>query len=218
MSYFGPLRSLRVAAYLCLMSCAAKQIVDIYRRHASAWTRARGTCLTERNWIDRFLGMLPPSAQVLDIGCGSGEPIAHYLVEHGCSVTGLDSSPEMIGMFASNLPGQVGIVADMRQLELSRDFDGLLAWDSFFHLTYDDQRAMFPVFAQHVRRSGPLMFTSGPTHGEAIGTLEGDPLYHASLAPAEYRRLLDLEGFDVVAHVPEDPTCGGRTVWLSQRR
>jgi hypothetical protein len=48
--------------------------------------------------------------------------------------------------------------------------------------------------------------------------LEGDPLYHASLAPSEYERLLNDNRFDVVSHVPEDATCDGRTVWLAQRR
>jgi SAM-dependent methyltransferase len=200
------------------MSSAAKEIISIYRRHAHAWTEARGKRLVERNWVDRFLEMLPRSAHLLDIGCGSGEPIARYLIERGCRVTGVDSSPEMIGMFAANFPEQVAIVADMRELQLGTDYDGLLAWDSFFHLNHDDQRAMFPFFAQHARPSAPFMFTTGPAHGEAIGRLEGDPLYHASLAPSEYLHLLELHGFDLVAHVPEDPACGGRTVWLAQRR
>jgi cyclopropane fatty-acyl-phospholipid synthase-like methyltransferase len=162
--------------------------------------------------------MLPRSAHVLDIGCGSGEPIAHYLVEQGCSVTGVDSSPEMIAMFSANLPGQEAILSDMRGMDLGAEYDGLVAWDSFFHLTYEDQRAMFPRFAQHARSGAPLMFTSGPMHGEAISNLEGDPLYHASLSPTEYRHLLVINDLDVVSHVSEDPTCGGRTVWLAQRR
>ena len=133
------------------MSSAAKDIISVYRRHARAWTEARGKHLTERNWMDRFRELLPRSAHVLDIGCGSGEPIARYLIDQGCSVTGVDSSPEMIGMFAANFPKQVGIVADMRKLQLDADYDGLLAWDSFFHLNHDDQRAMFPIFARHAR-------------------------------------------------------------------
>ncbi|MFY9658132.1 MAG: hypothetical protein WAK01_16395 [Methylocystis sp.] len=35
-----------------------------------------------------------------------------------------------------------------------------------------------------------MMFTSGPAHGEAVGELYGEPLYHASLNPTEYRALL----------------------------
>ena len=59
------------------------------------------------------------------------------------------------------------------------------------------------------------MFTSGPAEGSAVGELEGEPLYHGSLDPDEYRILLDSAGFRVVNHVAEDPSCGSRTVWLA---
>ena len=62
------------------------------------------------------------------------------------------------------------------------------------------------------------MFTSGPAYGEAIGEWRGEPLYHASLDPAEYRALLDENDFEVVAHVAEDPACGHHTIWLARLR
>ena len=105
----------------------------------------------------------------------------------------------------------------MRSLGLDRRFDGILAWDSFFHLTPDDQRAMFAVFGRHAASSTVLMFNSGPSHGEEIGSYRGDPLYHASLDVAEYRNLLSGIGFEVISHVVEDwQSGGGRTVWLAQ--
>ena len=63
-----------------------------------------------------------------------------------------------------------------------------------------------------------LMFTSGPAHGEAIGSYRGEPLYHASLDAAEYRTLLSANGFEVMAHMVEDPNCGHHTIWLAQLR
>lgn len=77
---------------------------------------------------------------------------------------------------------------------------------------------MFPVFAAQTAPSAALMFTSGPEAGEAIGSFAGEPLYHASLAPQEYRALLDRYGFDVVEYAANDPTCGGHTIWLAQKR
>jgi len=60
------------------------------------------------------------------------------------------------------------------------------------------------------------MFTSGTSHGTAMGLLHGDPLYHASLDPEEYRALLAANGFELIAHLAEDPECGHRTIWLAQ--
>jgi len=75
---------------------------------------------------------------------------------------------------------------------------------------------MFPIFRAHAGPGTALMFTSGSAHGESIGSYHGEPLYHASLSPVEYRTLLESNGFGLEAHVVEDPTCGGHTVWLAR--
>jgi hypothetical protein len=121
----------------------------------------------------------------------------------------------MIGLCRARFPDSEWLVADMRELELGRRFDGVLAWDSFFHLGIADQREMFPRFAAHARRGAALMFTSGPAEGEAIGSWCDEPLYHASLGPAEYEHLLVTNGFAVRAYVAKDPQCGDHTVWLA---
>ena len=198
------------------MASEAERIIGLYERHAEEWDRDRGRSLFEKAWLDRFLALLPQKASILDIGCGSAEPVARYLIEKGCDVTGIDSSSTLIGMCKDRFPDQDWIVADMRTLSLDRRFDGILAWDSFFHLCPEDQRKMFPIFRRHAGTKAALMFTSGPSHGEAIGTYKGEPLYHGSLDGAEYRSLLDQNGFDVVSHVVEDPNCGDHTVWLAQ--
>ena len=200
------------------MLTAAKEIVGLYERHAGAFDEARGRTLFEAPWLERFLALLAPGASVLDIGCGSAEPIARYLIENGFAVSGVDSSPSLVGLCRARFPDRDWQVADMRALALGRKFDGLLAWDSFFHLTPEDQRGMFAVFRAHAAAGAALMFTSGPSHGEAIGSFGGESLYHGSLAPSEYRALLAENGFDVVAHKAEDPDCGGHTIWLAQLR
>ena len=200
------------------MASESEKIVELYQRHARAWASERGNNLFETPWLDQFLALIPHGAGIVDIGCGSAEPIARYFIEKGYDVTGVDSSPTLIDICKTRFPRQEWIVADMRTLSLGRTFSGILAWDSFFHLCPEDQRRMFPIFRKHAAPNAALMFTSGPSHGEAIGTFRGEPLYHASLDQTEYRSLLDDSGFDVVAHVVEDPTCGHHTIWLAQLR
>jgi SAM-dependent methyltransferase len=196
----------------------AAGIIDLYQRKALDWIESRArTGLFEKTWLDRFRALLPPAGPILDLGCGSAEPMAAYLIGLGHAVVGVDSSLAMIDVCRKHFPKQEWIVADMRELALQRKFSGILAWDSFFHLCHDDQRRMFPVFRAHAAPEAALMFTSGPAHGEAIGSFGGEPLYHASLDPAEYRSLLDQNGFRVMSHVVEDPDCGGHTIWLAQR-
>jgi hypothetical protein len=121
----------------------------------------------------------------------------------------------MIALCRVRFPDSEWHVADMRTLELGRRFDGVVAWDSFFHLSIDDQREMLPRIARHAKSGAPWMFTSGSAEGEAIGSYCDEPLYHASLGPAEYERRLATCGFVVRAYVAEDAGCGGHTVWLA---
>ncbi len=190
---------------------------DLYERHAHAYDRDRGRSLQERAWLDRFLALLPAGGSVLDLGCGMGEPIARYFLGCGVSVVGIDSSPTLIALCRERFPGSEWLLGDMRTVNLGQRVDGIVAWDSFFHLGPDDQRAMFPRFAAHARPGAALMFTSGTEHGEAIGSFCEEPLYHSSLATAEYEHLLTTNGFVVSGYIGHDPHCGGHTVWLATR-
>ena len=192
-----------------------QHVIDLYERHAGDFDGARSRSLQERSWLDRFLAHAPRSGTVLDVGCGAAEPIAAYMIASGRQVTGVDSSPSMIGLAESRYAACEWIIGDMRQLALGRRFDGILAWDSFFHLHADDQRGMFSRFADHANAGAPLMFTSGTSHGEVVGSCFGEPLFHASLDSSEYMDLLEANGFEVRQHVIEDPDCGGHTVWLA---
>lgn len=198
------------------MTGMADDIVGLYDRNAGRYDSLRNRSLFEKPWLDRFLDGMPAGGTVLDIGCGMGEPIARHVADCGREMTGIDSSANMIALCRGRMPEQQWLVADMRGLALGRQFAGLIAWDSVFHLSFDDQRAMFSVFAAHALPGAILMFTSGPRHGEAIGTFEGAPLYHASLAPDEYRALLAENHFEVLDYRPEDPGCGGHTIWLAR--
>lgn len=199
------------------MSTPAERIAGLYEEHAAAWDAARGRHGMERAWLDAFAALVPPGGTVLDVGCGAGEPIAADLAGRGFRLTGIDSAPSLLALCRARFPDAEWVHADMRTLSLGRRFGGIVAWDSFFHLSMDDQRAMFPVFAAHAAPGAPLMFTSGPAAGEAMGEFQGEPLYHASLDPEEYRSLLAAHGFAVVRHVADDPECGHHTIWLARR-
>lgn len=200
------------------MADPAAEIRALYQRHAAAFARQRGQSLIERGWLETFAEGLPAAARVLDIGCGSGAPIGGWLLGRGFRLAGIDTAPALLDMARAGFPQAEWIEADMRAIPLAGPFDGLIAWHSFFHLPHDDQRAMFGQFARLAAPGARLMFTSGTSHGEAIGRFEGERLYHASLDPGEYRALLAAHGFTLLRHRAEDPECGGATVWLAERR
>lgn len=111
-------------------------VAALYERHAAGWDEDRRHARPpgEFGWIRRFASAAGAGGRVLDLGCGSGEPIGRDLIEAGLRVTGVDASPALIALCAERFPEQEWLVADMRELALSRQFQGLLAWHSLFHL------------------------------------------------------------------------------------
>ncbi|MDF0600057.1 methyltransferase domain-containing protein [Psychromarinibacter sp. C21-152] len=194
-----------------------EDVLPTYDRVARGYDASRNRTLFERRWLDRMLNFAP-GRRVLDLGCGSGRPIATYLADRRCRITGVDGAPSMIALFRQNVPGAKAVRADMRGLDLEERFDAILTWDSFFHLSPGDQRAMFPVFAAHAGPRAVLMITTGHVAAEPIGRVEGEPVYHASLAPQDYADLMSAHGFEVLDYRPQDPACAGHTVWLARAR
>jgi cyclopropane fatty-acyl-phospholipid synthase-like methyltransferase len=196
----------------------AERIAEIYETVAADYERARSRAFFERPYLERVLAQLAGPSDVLDLGCGCGEPIARFFIEAGHRVTGVDVAEAMLARCRARFAGHAWIAHDMRSLNLKKSFGAIIAWDSFFHLPPDDQRAMFPVFARHAAPGAALLFTSGSAEGVSLGQMFGHELYHASLATAEYERLLSQHGFAVSLHRVADPQCGEHTVWLALRR
>lgn len=189
-----------------------------YEANADLWDSARSRRLLEKPWLDRLQAHAPPGSDVLDLGCGTGDPIARYLIERGCRVTGVDFATTMLAIARRRFPAQTWLETDMRLLDLGRRFAGIVAWDSFFHLTRDEQRDLLPRLAAHLAPGGALLVTVGPDEGEAVGRVGTSEVYHASLSPAEYARRLGTVGIEVAGFVASDPACAGHSVLLAVHR
>lgn len=113
----------------------------LYETHARAFDRDRGRSLMEHAYLEEIVATLKPNARVMDLGCGAGEPIARFFIERGFDLTGVDAAPAMIAISKERFPDAKWVVADMRGLVLPLRFDAVIAWDSFFHLSRDEQRA-----------------------------------------------------------------------------
>ena len=195
-----------------------EDVAETYDRHAADFDLARSRDLFERGWLERFAAALVPAGRVLDLGCGTGRPLATWLREHGLRVTGIDVSPAMIAIARRHEPAGDWRVGDMRTLDLAERFDGILAWDSAFHLAPSAQRALIGRLGTWLTPGGALLMTVGPEAGEAQGHVVRDaPVYHASLSIAEYARLLEDAQLRLAGFLADDPDCAGHSVLLARK-
>ena len=192
-------------------------IRGVYDRQARAHDRSRSRALFEEGWLARFAACLSPGGRVLDLGCGGGEPIGRWLVDRGFAVTGADISPAMLEIARTRWPAGDWREADMATLDLGERFDGIVAWDSFFHLAPDAQRACIARMAAHLVPGGALLVTVGPDACEAQGTVGGEPVYHASLAPADYATCSERNGLRLTGFLAEDEDTDRHSVLMARK-
>ena len=191
---------------------------EVYNQYAKAWDSHRRRVFYEKAWLERFASVIPARSSVLDVGCGAGEPITAYLIERGFSVTGIDLSPAMIKLSHFRFPEMDCIVMDMRDVALKGKFHGIIGWDSFFHLDPDEQRSTLQRFFRLLHPGGAVLLTVGHEASEVLGKVEGEPVYHSSLDPEEYRQIFRSAGFDEVDIVIQDEACGYHTVLLATQQ
>jgi SAM-dependent methyltransferase len=130
-------------------------IAEFYHRGWADWYLP-----SVRPFLEKFFfSVLPRDAPVLDACCGCGH-VTREAVGRGFCVTGIDASRELIARAAREIPGAEFLVADVRELETVRKFDGALStFDSLNHLlTYPDLCAAFRCVWRALKPGAPFVF------------------------------------------------------------
>lgn len=143
--------------------------------------------------VRRWAEDLPPGGSVVDIGCGSGRPIAVALADAGFAVSGIDPSPTLLAAFRRTLPGAPAACETAEDSGyFGRRFEGAVAVGLLFLLPPDRQAAVIGRVAQALRPGGRFLFSAPRIACRWTDTLTGRP--SQSLGEAEYRVLLDAAG------------------------
>lgn len=111
-----------------------------------------------RSWAkDR----LPRSAAILDIGCGSGVPIAQSLVNDGFSVWGVDASPSLISAYRLNFPDMPAVCEPAQDSSFfGRNFVGAVSIGLIFLLGEGEQRKLLTSVANVLEPGGRFLFSA----------------------------------------------------------
>lgn len=150
---------------------------------------------TVRRWARQHL---PPSAPILDVGCGSGFPIAAALVADGFGVFAVDASPTLVAAFRARFPDAPAACEDVRTSPLfGRTFPGVLAIGLLFLLSEADQRAVLPRLVRAVTPGGRLLFTAPAAPLEWSDSLTGRR--SVSLGTEEYAAIVQDAGARLAA-------------------
>ena len=188
-----------------------------YDSIAEDWHASR-THFGARKYIDLILSRLKPGAEILDIGCGTCVPVAQYLIQNGFHVVGLDQSAKMLEIARRVVPEAELIHGDMRELNFTRRFAAVIAWDSVFHIERAHHQAIFQNIARLLTPEGWLLLSAGGSGHEGFTSeMFGHTFFYSGHEPEETLRLLKIEGFEVDLFEEDDPSSQGHIAIIARR-
>ena len=197
-----------------------RTVTEIYQDIAQWFDNARNKSLIEQPLLDIIFEHINQEAEILDLGCGSGEPVADFFIKKGVNLTGVDATTALLDLCKERFPDHTWIQADMRDLVLEKVFDAVIVWDCLFHIPCAEQRKLFPKFGSWVKPGGFLLFNAGWEEAEFWNDMRGHEsaqMFNASLSSKEYKDLLKKHCFSVVKEAVSDPDIGGRTYFLARK-
>lgn len=185
---------------------------EAYDAIAPQWDAARTRLSApEERLLQCLLAGMLPTAQVLDLGCGSGRPIAQHVLDSGFAVTGVDQSTNLLALARSRLPAGTWIESSLEDYEPAHRFDAVIAWDSLFHLP---RREHIPIFRKVRAALEPgacfLLTAGGSEHPAFTDEMFGQRFFYDSHAPDQTVALLADAGFIVEIMEFLNPPTSGR--------
>jgi cyclopropane fatty-acyl-phospholipid synthase-like methyltransferase len=188
---------------------------------AEQWhSNSRGQTYVDRvlAYVDLVLEGLQSGARVLDLGCGTGNPVAKYIVEKGFRVVGVDQSEKMLEIAKQEIPEAEFIQGDMISVQLPDGFTAAIAWDSIFHIERKHHAAIFHKLAESLAPGGRLLLSVGGSGAdEFTSEMFGHTFFYSGHKPEVTRKLLVAEGFEIEVWEVDDPSSRGHIAVIAKK-
>jgi SAM-dependent methyltransferase len=199
---------------------------------AEQWhSNDRGEAYVTRilSYVDKVLDGLPARAKVLDLGCGTGSPVAKHIVQKGFKLIGIDQSKKMLEIAKLVVPEGEFVNGDMVEIEFTDKFAAVIAWDSVFHVERRHHSAIYRKLAGALEPGGRLLISVGGSDvnsnaasdgSEAEGftsEMFGHTFFYSGYEPGVARRLLEEVGFEIELWEVDDPTSRGHIAVVARK-
>ncbi len=125
-----------------VISSGIQRTRESYNKNAALYHKEQTRPLVAQAQLDEFMNMVHPPAQVLDLGCGAGFDLGYLAQKY--SVTGIDSSKDMVEIARMENPNSEVVLSDIVSADLGESkYKGVWARDVLHHISSNDLDFVF---------------------------------------------------------------------------
>jgi len=176
-------------------------------------------------YVDHVLDSVPPGAKVLDLGCGTGRPIARHIIDRGFDVVGVDQSAKMLAIARRVIPEAELIHADMIDVQFTEKFAAAIVWDSAFHIPRAHHPAIYCKVAEALEPGGRMLVSVGGEGAESLeytvpgltSQMYGATFFYDAYEPQLARDLIEAAGFLIELWEVDDPSSHGHIAVIARK-
>ncbi|MBD3406911.1 MAG: methyltransferase domain-containing protein [Candidatus Lokiarchaeota archaeon] len=149
--------------------------------------------------LEQFVGLLPPSGDVLDAGCGVGKPTSEYLAKQGFKVTGVDISGRMIELAKQNVPDVKFHQKNILELDFPNNaFDGIICVYTLWHIPREHHANIIENFHRMLKDDGILVLNTGVYESDGMSRFFGEPMLWSTNDPKKTLGVVKSLGFEIL--------------------
>ena len=185
-----------------------KEIVRAgYSKIASRYRATRTSDSEDIKLLHLLSERLPKGAMVLDAGCGSGYPLAQFLVGF-FQVIGTDFSGEQLRLAKESVPGAGFICADIANLPFhDYTFDAVCSYYAIIHVPRSEHTKLLENFRRILRPGGLALLCMGAGDlPDDISDYHGTQMFWSHYDGETNLTMIKECGFDIIwSKTIEDP-------------
>jgi SAM-dependent methyltransferase len=176
-------------------------------------------------YVDRVIAPLPRGAKILDLGCGTCNPIARYLIDRGLRVVGVDQSQKMLTIARRVIPEAELIHADMIDVQLNEKFVAAIVWYSAFHIPREHHALIYRKVADALEPGGRVLLSVGGEGAESMDStfagltsqMYGATFFYDAFDPKLARELIEAAGFEIELWEVDDQSSHGHIAVIARK-